>query len=101
MGPLWDFNEAFGECCGYPIEVCDPAPASRLTPLLLTGLAEDLTSLHDSSPCKKTGCLVAQLIFGLFILATASRLAAALLNHHSADAMSLRVCAGLQPGWQQ
>ena len=20
MGPLWDFNEAFGECCGYPIE---------------------------------------------------------------------------------
>lgn len=20
MGPAWDFNEAFGECCGYPLE---------------------------------------------------------------------------------
>ena len=20
MGPIWDYNEAFGECCGYPIE---------------------------------------------------------------------------------
>jgi hypothetical protein len=20
MGPAWDYNEAFGECCGYPID---------------------------------------------------------------------------------
>ena len=20
MGPAWDYNEAFGLCCGYPIE---------------------------------------------------------------------------------
>jgi hypothetical protein len=20
MGPIWDLNEAFGLCCGYPIE---------------------------------------------------------------------------------
>jgi hypothetical protein len=20
MGPMWDYNEAFGLCCGYPIE---------------------------------------------------------------------------------
>ncbi len=20
MGPVWDYNEAFGQCCGYPIE---------------------------------------------------------------------------------
>ena len=20
MGPIWDYNEAFGLCCGYPID---------------------------------------------------------------------------------
>ena len=20
MGPAWDYNEAFGQCCGFPIE---------------------------------------------------------------------------------
>lgn len=28
MGPVWDYNEAFGICCGYPIEGWDKGGVS-------------------------------------------------------------------------
>lgn len=31
MGPMWDYNEAFGQCCGYPIEGYDNMGASNGT----------------------------------------------------------------------
>jgi hypothetical protein len=46
LGPIWDLNEAFGLCCGYPIEgVLTGSP--MLSCLLCTG---DATALAYSRP---------------------------------------------------
>ena len=29
MGPMWDYNEAFGICCGFPITVGRPIMVGR------------------------------------------------------------------------
>lgn len=46
LGPIWDLNEAFGLCCGYPIEgVLAARPSSHVCSALLCN------STSTGSPC--------------------------------------------------
>lgn len=40
MGPMWDYNEAFGLCCGFPIEVKGQVVLNQLSFVSLFLLAQ-------------------------------------------------------------
>jgi hypothetical protein len=70
MGPMWDYNEAFGLCCGYPIEgyqrggasngrsggsAISPQVRRRPVPLLSAAFARPPHASSTSSPSPVQG----------------------------------------------